>query len=122
MPIGTSQLQASTIGPVFIGNNHLHEIVDGVRSILTALAKRGLVGFGAGLSAEVRSGDHNYQLLGFGWQVIGCQVAEISRSDVSWLEASYVLTCVEALLHLNGSVRVVVVINGNYEFERYKGR
>lgn len=122
----TASFTGFNLGPVFIGNNHLHDIADGVQSTLTALAKRGLVGFGAGVSVneaaqavEMRSCSHNYRLLGFGWPVIGCQVAGISRPGVSWLEASYVLTCAEALLHLSGPVRVVVVMHGNYEFERY---
>lgn len=41
------------IGPVFIGNNHVHDIANGVRQTLIALADQGLISFGAGLSDDV---------------------------------------------------------------------
>lgn len=113
------------LGPVFIGNNHLHDSADGVRCTLLALAERGLASFGAGSSAaeaarsvDVPSGTRVYRLLGFGWPVIGCQPAGDQRPGVNPLEGDHVLCCGATAVQSGGVDRVVVVLHGNYEFER----
>ena len=114
------------IDAVFLGNNHICDIPDGIRSTLAILKNDGLVGFGAGLDTDganctvtADSGAHTYRLLGFGWPVIGCQPAGDRRPGVNPLEGGHVLACAATAVQSGGADRVVVVMHGNYEFERY---
>lgn len=115
-----------TLGPVFIGNNHIHDIKGGIQITQAELARSGLEIFGAGTNIDeaskpaiAGSGRHDYVLLGFGWPVIGCKPAGRFRPGVNRLDGASVLHQVTEALRNAGSARVAVVIHGNYEFERY---
>jgi poly-gamma-glutamate synthesis protein (capsule biosynthesis protein) len=114
------------MAPVFIGNNHIHDISDGVRSTISTLAAQGLRHFGAGLNevdaggyVAARSGQQDYLLLGFGWPVIGCVPAQVDSAGVNRLEGRRVRAMCQEAIRAAGGHRVVVVIHGNYEFELY---
>ena len=117
---------AFRLGPVFLANNHIHDLPQGVARTYDALGRLGLCGFAAGANensarkfATVSSGRHTYLLLGFGWPVIGCRPAGLVRMGVNVLEGRSVRRQVAEALVLAPKARVVVVVHGNYEFERY---
>lgn len=115
------------VGPVFLGNNHIHDVEDGVRLTCKALSQNGHSFFGAGndvaaasLPASIEHDGEAYVLLGFGWQVIGCVSAGSESAGVNRLEGRHVLASVEeAVQKAPSGARVVVIMHGNYEFERY---
>ena len=81
------------IGAVFLGNNHIHDVKDGILTTLDFLKLRNISGFGAGETLDaasfapvIDSGDHRYRLLGFGWSVIGCKKALLNAPGVSPFE------------------------------------
>ncbi len=115
-----------SLGAVFLGNNHVHDVPDGVITTADALALRGISVFAAGSdevaadeSVEVSSAGCRYRLLGFGWPVIGCVPAGKQRPGVNRLEGRRVLVAVENTVRDDRASRLVVVIHGNYEFEPY---
>ena len=115
-----------TLGPVFSANNHIHDTRDGVRATQASLAALGLRSFGAGttpieaaLHVTASSGSHAYALLGCGWHVIGCRVATERTPGVNPLEGNSLRQQAAAALRAAPGHRVVVVLHGNYEFERY---
>lgn len=114
------------LGPVFLGNNHIHDIHDGVWTSKNELIMNGLSSFGAGKSTpdasravEVYSGKQRFVLLGFGWPVIGCVSAGAQKPGVNRLEGRHALLLAEQAILTYQGARVVIVIHGNYEFERY---
>jgi hypothetical protein len=58
------------LGAAFLGNNHIHDVNNGIVKTLDFLITRGVLGFGAGadldtacIAPAVYSGDHRYRLL-----------------------------------------------------------
>jgi poly-gamma-glutamate synthesis protein (capsule biosynthesis protein) len=114
------------LGPVFAANNHIHDINSGILLSIQALSKCDLTMFGAGSDTEtarqpqrVTSNRESYLLLGFGWPIIGCKRASAKAAGVNKLEGKEVRKQAKAALASAGNDRVVVIIHGNYEFERY---
>lgn len=114
------------LGPTFIGNNHIHDVPDGIRSTLAELEQQGIAAFGAGKNPSdatrcvaSKHGDQEYVLLGFGWPVIGCQPVSSRRPGVNRLEGKSAIRQAKEAVRDAGRARVVVVFHGNYEFERY---
>lgn len=114
------------LAPLFVGNNHIHDVDDGIELTRAQADADGLCTFGAGADlptaispATVDCGRHRYVLLGFGWRVIGCKPAGAKRPGVNPLEAASVMHQAKVALHNAEDARVVVVMHGNYEFERY---
>lgn len=122
-----ASLDVFQLGPIFLANNHIHDIKNGVHESCAALTATGLCFFGAGNDqsaasrpAFVSSKGEGYVLLGFGWPVIGCVPAGRNTPGVNRLEGRSVLDSVgEAVRLAEGRGRVVLVMHGNYEFERY---
>jgi len=121
-----SSFKSFQIGPVFLGNNHIGDIPDGIKLTLSYLIKKGIVAFGVDLAAygancTARSDTevHTYHLIGFGWPVIGCKAAMFQRPCVNILEGNHVLQSATAAVQSVGTHRVIVIMHGNYEFERY---
>lgn len=114
------------LGPVFVGNNHIQDVPGGLVGTLHYLESRGIKAFGAGCNASeagapafVSSDGGRFALLGFGWPVVGCRAATASKPGVNRLEECSALAQLSGVLGEAVGVRVVVVIHGNYEFERY---
>jgi poly-gamma-glutamate synthesis protein (capsule biosynthesis protein) len=114
------------LGPIFIGNNHVHDVSNGIQSTQAQVSMLGHRTFGAGSNAEdaarpvtFRGGRYDYVLLGFGWPVIGCLPAGETQAGVNRLEGASVIRQATEALNNAGDARVVVVLHGNYEFERY---
>lgn len=114
------------LGPVFLGNNHVHDLPSGVTTTLTELRLAGIQGFGAGNNepeavrpALVSSGDRDYVLGGFGWPVVGCRPASTHQAGINRLEAQHALRTVATLLEQYPDRQLVVVLHWNYECERY---
>lgn len=115
-----------SLGPVFIGNNHIHDAEDGIENTQRILLENNLEVFGAGSTSEIAAGlvnvnygIKNYLVLGFGWPVIGCHPARKDRPGVNRLEGNTVRRQAVEAVRKAGDSRVVVVMHGNYEFERY---
>ena len=110
------------LGPVFIGNNHIQDIPNGITRTKRFLASVSLKSFGAGESmadAEAWAIEGEHILLGFGWPVIGCIPASRSRGGVNRLEGQSVVRQVTAALKKHSDKKIVVIFHGNYEFELY---
>lgn len=114
------------LAPVFLANNHIHDVPDGIAVTLKYLDGHNLQAFGAGkdaafaaIPATIKSTDESYTLLGFGWPVIGCKPVAKKSAGINRLEGRQVLAQARAALRKPSSGKVVVVIHGNYEFERY---
>jgi hypothetical protein len=114
------------LGAAFLGNNHIHDANNGIVKTLDFLKSRRVLAFGAGadldaacLAPELHSGDYRYRLLGFGWPVIGCVSARRNAPGVSPLEEYQVTSVTKQVLREDQRARLVVVMHGNYEFERY---
>lgn len=110
---------------VFLGNNHVTDLKNGIAGTIDALAPKGMTSFGAGSDAGsaarhlvVNSGSHSYVLLGFGWSVVGCRPAR-TEAGVNPLEGGHVLRSVRAAKLEHPNARIVVVAHWNYEFEPY---
>lgn len=114
------------LAPVFLANNHIHDLVNGVAETRDYLIKQNLESFGAGadtssarISVTTESCGHEFTLLGFGWPVIGCKPADRQSAGVNRLEGCQVLSQTREALLRAGEGKVVVVMHGNYEFEKY---
>lgn len=114
-----------SLSPVFLANNHILDVENGVSRTTRFLQDNGLSSFGAGRTkgdaatpASVESDGLRYALVGFGWEVIGCISANDRSEGVNRLEGRAVRNQVSRALE-RGVDRVVVVIHGNYEFELY---
>lgn len=114
------------IGPVFIGNNHIEDLLGGISATVKKLGLLSIQGFGAGINKQeasqpafVSSGCHDYVLVGFGWPVIGCRPATLHRAGINRLDEQHILRTVATLFKRYPSHRIVVVMHWNYEFERY---
>ena len=71
------------LGLIFLANNHIQDLSDGISSTLRALARNGFTAFGAGSNlceaanfVTISSGKQKFIILGFGWPVIGCIPAQ----------------------------------------------
>lgn len=121
----SASFEQFSVSALFLANNHIHDAAQGVEKTRRALSDAAILSFGAGLpeiaqrAATIHSGSHDYLLLGFGWSVIGCRPAGPNRPGVNALEGASVRRQVSAALARAEGARVVVVIHGNYEFERY---
>jgi poly-gamma-glutamate synthesis protein (capsule biosynthesis protein) len=111
---------------VCIANNHIHDIPEGIAVTQQYLARHNLQSFGAGIDAiaaansvTTASCGEDYTLLGFGWRMIGCKPVTKSSPGVNRLEGRQVLSQARAALEKAEGGKVVVVIHGNYEFEKY---
>lgn len=114
-----------SLSPVFLANNHILDVPNGISRTTKFLRKDGLSFFGAGRTKEdaatfasVDSDGLRYALIGFGWEVVGCISADNRSEGVNRLEGRAVRNQVGRALE-RGAERVVVVIHGNYEFELY---
>lgn len=114
------------LAPIFLANNHIHDLVGGVAITHNYLTAQGVEWFGAGTNIDAAAtpvsfttGSATYTLLGFGWPVIGCRPAGKISSGVNRLEGRRVLAQVKAEVKAGSGSKVVVVIHGNYEFEKY---
>jgi len=122
----TESFKNFNLGPIFVGNNHIHDVQKGIDITYSSLSEHNLKMFGAGITSDaavsplrIRSGANEYRLIGFGWHVIGCRPAEKGSPGVNRLEGRLVRQqASEAVSNAKGS-RVVVVLHGNYEFEPY---
>ncbi len=122
----TDHFSQFRLGPVFLANNHIHDIPDGIPRTVEWLHLHGLECFGAGASGaaaaqavKIEHGSVAYLVMGFGWAVIGCQPVTATHAGVNRLEGSDVLRQAVTAIHRGRNQRLVVVIHGNYEFERY---
>lgn len=111
---------------IFLANNHIHDVPQGVESTIDRLRANGLEAFGAGLDesqasrpAQISSGADSFVLLGYGWPVIGCKSASRKSAGVSIFEGRSVSSQLELAIREHPDVLTVVVIHGNYEFEPY---
>lgn len=114
------------LGPVFLANNHVHDLQRGVVHTADLLRCAGLCSFGAGANGceaakpvAVMSGKQSYVLVGFGWPIIGCRPASNSAAGVNQLDGHRVKKTVQALVKEHPGQHAVVVMHWNYEFERY---
>lgn len=114
------------LGLIFLANNHIQDLSDGISSTLRALARNGFTAFGAGSNlceaanfVTISSGKQKFIILGFGWPVIGCIPATKRRPGVNRLESHQVLGAAVGSLRVDPASRLIIVIHGNYEFERY---
>lgn len=115
-----------SLAPVFLANNHIHDLPDGVATTRQYLTEHELQCFGAGKNTAdaaipITTGEASEKitLLGFGWSVIGCKSATKNTAGVNRLEGRQVLMQTTAALKEPGTGKVVVVIHGNYELEKY---
>lgn len=122
----TESFEEVRLGPVFLGNNHIHDVADGVNATLDRLAAFGLPAFGAGRDEKAAArpihfefGNLVYVLLGYGWPVIGCRQSKRDSPGVNRLEGQRIRVQLEAAMAKYPDARFVVVLHGNYEFERY---
>lgn len=119
------QLKEFNLAPFFIGNNHIHDVNNGVVETANFLKLNGLEAFGAGENLEeaarVRtfSSGVDYSLLGYGWDVIGCRAATKRAAGVNPFCPDYIKDSVLKSLNLYPNSRIAVVIHGNYEFEKF---
>lgn len=114
------------LGPVFLGNNHIHDWPGGIFATLDQLRFAGIQGFGAGNNEQEASrpalisvGCRDYALVGFGWPVVGCRPASTHQEGINRFEAQHVLQTVASLHNQYPSRKIVVILHWNYEFERY---
>ena len=122
----TESLKSFSIGPVFIGNNHILDVGDGIRRTIHSLGECGLNAFGAGVNshaaavpAKAISDGQEYLVVGFGWSVIGCPSSGKKKAGVNTFAPDTVRCQVRKELASSKGSRIVVVIHGNYEFEKY---
>lgn len=115
-----------SLGPVFVGNNHIHDIPNGILLTRDTLCKQGIQVFGAGeddreasRAVLVKAGRQPYAFIGFGWPVIGCLPSGSDLQGVNRLEGNSARQLVGQALEDSREARVVAIIHGNYEFERY---
>ena len=111
-----------TLGPVFLGNNHITDIPDGISITQTHLAENKLQFFGAGCSqtdAESVAIDGDFVCLGFGWPVIQCVPASSKRPGVNRFEGNAVRKQVNKALKQHPQKKLIAVFHWNYEFEPY---
>jgi poly-gamma-glutamate synthesis protein (capsule biosynthesis protein) len=101
-------------------------VVDGISITEKSLALHGLETIGAGKSdyaasqeKTTSSGENKYLVIGFGWPVIGCRAAIGNRPGVNRFESQNVRQQATEIIRRVDHARVIVVIHGNYEFERY---
>ena len=121
-----TQLKDFNLGPVFIGNNHILDVSNGIAKTIKIAEASGLDVFGAGAntfdaSKEVTCNDanSNFCLLGFGWSVIGCEPAKLNKAGVNPFDAHHVKKSVLDCINSYSDFKTVVVIHANYEFEMY---
>jgi hypothetical protein len=122
----TESFHAFSVGPVFLGNNHIHDLPSGVERTCHSLQSKGLKPFGAGgdhreasQPAHIQSDEINYCLIGAGWPVIGCQPVAPGRPGVNPLDGNILRREIQMNLRLDPSARIVIVLHWNYEFELY---
>lgn len=115
-----------SLAPVFIGNNHILDVRDGISITEKSLALHGLEIIGAGKNNYDASQEKmalavkdRYLIIGFGWSVIGCKTTVGNQPGVNGFKAENVRRQAAKVIDRAGQARVVVVIHGNYEFERY---
>ncbi len=111
---------------MFLANNHIHDLPDGVATTRQYLTEHELQCFGAGKNTAnaaipITTGEasERFTLLGFGWSVIGCKSATKNTAGVNRLEGRQVLRQATAALKKSDTGKVIVVIHGNYELEKY---
>lgn len=110
------------LAPVFLANNHIADIPNGIENTRTHLKSFGMVGFGAGADAvqAARTAEcDDYVLLAFGWSVIGCHPAGKLSKGANRLEGKRAMQQVQEALAANPGKKIVVIMHWNYEFELY---
>jgi len=117
------------LGPIFIGNNHISDISEGIKKTKLHLDERGINCFGAGNNEEESNkpvkysfGNFNYYLAGFGWPVIGCAPSKGINAGVNQFEEERVISQTKKIISEFNKInnnRIIIVIHGNYEFELY---
>ncbi|MRH78514.1 hypothetical protein GH984_07320 [Spiribacter sp. C176] len=111
-----------TLGPVFLGNNHITDIPDGISITQTHLAEKKLQFCGAGCSqidAESIVIEGDFVCLGFGWPVIQCLPASSEQPGVNRFEGNAVRKQVNKALKQHPQKKLIAVFHWNYEFEPY---
>ena len=121
-----NSFQEFVLAPTFIGNNHILDVVDGISVTEKSLSLHGIETIGAGKGSNAASqekaassGEIQYLIVGFGWPVIGCRPAIGNRPGVNCFESHNVRQQVTEIIRRADHARVIVVIHGNYELERY---
>ena len=121
-----NSFQDFNISSVFLANNHIHDIKNGIEFTINELKNDRIQYFGAGINKNeaqstinVHSSGENYILIGCGWRVIGCLPAKINRAGVNSIDGLSILNYIKLIRKNNILKKVVVVIHGNYEFEKY---
>ncbi|CAE6483287.1 conserved hypothetical protein [Nitrosomonas nitrosa] len=121
-----NSFQEFTLTSTFIGNNHILDVEDGINITEKSLSHHNLETFGAGKDKYaaskkkvILSGNKQYLVIGFGWSVIGCHAATSALPGVNSFEGQTARRQATEIISHSDQARVIVVIHGNYEFERY---
>lgn len=111
---------------VSLANNHILDVHDTPAPTIRLLAEGGITTFGAGQNlseaqepACFEAGGHDVVLLGFGWEVIGCQAATDNRPGVNPLRPRTVRQCIHRVQSAHPEAVLVLLMHWNYELEMY---
>jgi len=111
---------------VSLANNHMFDIHHSPKPTIRALSSHGIQTYGAGRNlkeaqqpAIIEDEGQRVIILGFGWSVIGCQIASAKYPGVNPLQPWSVF---ESIKHLNNKfpdARLILHMHWNYELELY---
>jgi hypothetical protein len=119
-------LDAFNVQVVCLANNHMFDVPLPISITKQLLSDANIGSFGASASlAEAGSpfvfsrDGTTVKLYGFGWDVIGCELATDRRQGVNPLEAGYLLDTIRRVREVDQTSCVVFIMHWNYEYELY---
>ena len=107
---------------VSIANNHISDQEFGIAKTIDFFKKNNIQIAGGGKSisffqkpAEIE----NFQIISFGWEVIGCLKSQIGKAGIYNLDPEGIISNVKKLISDNPNKQTIVNLHWNYEFEKY---
>lgn len=109
------------LAPVFLANNHILDVDNGIDSTLKELSHLNVSAFGVQSESTnlVQKECDEFILLGYGWSVIGCQKPIKNKLGVAQLDRAKILDDVTDALRNNPDKKIIAIFHWNYEFELY---
>ncbi|MBE5844008.1 MAG: CapA family protein [Butyrivibrio sp.] len=112
------------IKAVCLANNHVNDFGGEYENTIKLLNENNIKYFGAGRSRTeaarpviIDEDNHQYALLGFGWDVIGCRKKDKNSVVINQLSFHNVKHCIENVRSKYPKARIIPVFHWDYELE-----
>lgn len=119
-------LETLNVKAVGLSNNHVTDFQFDIASFKQDLLNKGIQACGAGENlgdalkpALIEDTEYKYAVYSFGWDVIGCQYADVDNQGTAPLNEDIAIQCIQEAKEKYPDRKVIIFLHWNIEYEYY---